>query len=144
MVCFQTQNPNLGKIFRVSDWKMYIYLRPFGIFKDHLAHCVFIFFRFWYHAPRKIWQPWKRWGQVQKFSEEKKSRFFFAALDISTILLTEAYERKKSFFWFALMCKGGCKEMSFDFLVTLSLILSQTESHWVEVKITDITYPKLT
>jgi hypothetical protein len=63
---FQTQNPNLGKFCRALDWKMLIYLWPFGIFTDiwdilwpfgtfcvHLVH----FFRFWYHVPRKIWQP---------------------------------------------------------------------------------------
>jgi hypothetical protein len=29
-------------------------LLPFGTFCVHLVH----FFRFWYHLPRKIWQPW--------------------------------------------------------------------------------------
>jgi hypothetical protein len=36
-------------------------LLTFGIFYDDLIHFVFIwyiFFRFWYHVPRKIWQPW--------------------------------------------------------------------------------------
>jgi hypothetical protein len=35
-------------------------LRTFGIFYDHLVHFVFIWhnFLFWYHGPRKIWQPW--------------------------------------------------------------------------------------
>jgi hypothetical protein len=28
----------------------------FGTFCVHLVH----FFRFWYHVPRKIWQPWLR------------------------------------------------------------------------------------
>jgi hypothetical protein len=53
MVCFQTKNPNLGKFFRVSDWKMLIYfmaiwniLLIFGIFYDHLVHCVFIWYSF--------------------------------------------------------------------------------------------------
>jgi hypothetical protein len=62
MVCFQTQTPNLGKICTVSDWKMSINFKAiwnilwtFGIFNDHLAHCVFIWYIF--HAPRKIWQP---------------------------------------------------------------------------------------
>jgi hypothetical protein len=51
-------------------------LRIFGTFYDHLVHFVFIwyilysfwcilysfgtFFRFWYHVPRKIWQPWSK------------------------------------------------------------------------------------
>jgi hypothetical protein len=45
MVCFQTKSPNLGKNFRASDWKMLIFLWPFGIFYDqsgtfcvHLVH----------------------------------------------------------------------------------------------------------
>jgi hypothetical protein len=41
MVCFQTKNPNLGKFFRVLNWKMLIY-----IFYDHLVHCVFIWYSF--------------------------------------------------------------------------------------------------
>jgi hypothetical protein len=66
MVYFQTKNPNLGKFRRVLDWKMLIHFkaiwniyRIFDIFYDHLVHFVLIwyFFRFWYHAPRKIWQP---------------------------------------------------------------------------------------
>jgi hypothetical protein len=75
MVSFQTKNPNLGKFWRVLDWKMLIYfmaiwnvlqtfgmfyrhlecftdiwnvLQTFGIFCVHLVH----FFRFWYHVPR--------------------------------------------------------------------------------------------
>jgi hypothetical protein len=38
MVCFQTKNPNFGKIWRALEWKMLLYfmtiwniLRPFGI-----------------------------------------------------------------------------------------------------------------
>jgi hypothetical protein len=88
MGSFQTKNPNLGKFWRDAlDWKMLIYFRAiwnvlqtFGIFYDHLVSFVFIwnilrhwgyfmtigyllcsfgtFLRFWYQAPRKIWQPW--------------------------------------------------------------------------------------
>jgi hypothetical protein len=53
MVYFQTQNTNLGKIWRVLDWKMFlclmairIILRTFGIFYDHLVHFVFIWYIF--------------------------------------------------------------------------------------------------
>jgi hypothetical protein len=53
MVCFQTKNTNLGKHFRASDWKMLIYFMAFwniywtlGIFFDHLANFVFIWFIF--------------------------------------------------------------------------------------------------
>jgi hypothetical protein len=69
MVCFQTKNPNLGKSWRALDWKMSIYfiaiwniLWRFGIFYDHLVctFCIHLvhFFRFCYHVPRRIWQPW--------------------------------------------------------------------------------------
>jgi hypothetical protein len=71
MVSFQTKNPNLGSFWRSLDWKMLIHfmaiwctLQTIGIFYDHLVHFMFIwyFFRFWYHVPRKIWQPWSRDG----------------------------------------------------------------------------------
>jgi hypothetical protein len=74
MVCFQTKNPNLGKIFRASDWKMLKYFMAiwnilwiFGIFVTiRYILCSFgTFFLFWYHAPRKIWQPWF-WIEVWK------------------------------------------------------------------------------
>jgi hypothetical protein len=57
-------------IYDMATWNI---LQTFGIFYDHLVHFVFIwyifpvwvhfsglgtFFRFWYHVPRKIWQPW--------------------------------------------------------------------------------------
>jgi hypothetical protein len=44
MVCFQTKNPNLGKFWRVLQWKMMVYfmdtwsnLRSFVIFYGHLV-----------------------------------------------------------------------------------------------------------
>jgi hypothetical protein len=51
---FSSKNTNLGTIFRASDWKMWIFLWPFvicilwpfGIFYDHLAHFVFIWYIF--------------------------------------------------------------------------------------------------
>jgi hypothetical protein len=66
MVCFQTKNPNLGKFWRVLQWKILVYfitirfilgpfaniLWPFGIFCGHLVY----FSPFWYFVPRKIWQ----------------------------------------------------------------------------------------
>jgi hypothetical protein len=67
MVYFQIKNHNLGNLWRSLDWKMLMYLMAFGKFTDicdilgpfgtfyvHLVH----FFRFWYHVPRKNWQPW--------------------------------------------------------------------------------------
>jgi hypothetical protein len=44
-------------IFFKAIWNI---LQTFGPFYDHLIHSAYIwyiFFRFWYHAPRKIWQP---------------------------------------------------------------------------------------
>jgi hypothetical protein len=65
MVCFQTKNPNLGKFWRVLQWKMLVYfmdpftvfcyiLWTFGTVRGNLAYI----FPFWYFVPRKIWQPW--------------------------------------------------------------------------------------
>jgi hypothetical protein len=49
MVCFQTNNPNLGKFWRGLDWKVLIYcltiwsiLRPLEIFYGHLVYFVVI------------------------------------------------------------------------------------------------------
>jgi hypothetical protein len=30
MVCFQTKNPNLGKFWRATDWKLLIYFMAIG------------------------------------------------------------------------------------------------------------------
>jgi hypothetical protein len=45
MVCFQTKNTNLGKFWRVLQWKMLLYfmaiwsiLPQFGIFCGHLVY----------------------------------------------------------------------------------------------------------
>jgi hypothetical protein len=62
MAYFQTKNPDLGKFWRVLQWKMLVYytaiwfilrLHVFGIFYGYLVY----FFSFWHDAPRKIWQP---------------------------------------------------------------------------------------
>jgi hypothetical protein len=66
MVCFQTKNPNLGKIWRVLEWKMFIYfmanwniLLIFGIFNEHLHNFMLIWHIFpgLVHVPGKILQP---------------------------------------------------------------------------------------
>jgi hypothetical protein len=48
MVYFQTKNPNLGKVLRVSDWKMYfMYIWNILLkFTDHLVHLVLIWYIF--------------------------------------------------------------------------------------------------
>jgi hypothetical protein len=87
MVSFQTENPNLCKLWRVQQRKILVkftsigsIFRSFGIFYGHLVYfppfwyifspvLVYFppfwyislrfgtFFPFWYVAPRKIWQP---------------------------------------------------------------------------------------
>jgi hypothetical protein len=51
MVCFQTKNPNLGKFWRVLQWKMLVYfrtiwsiLRPLEIFYGQVVYFVFIWY----------------------------------------------------------------------------------------------------
>jgi hypothetical protein len=46
LVCFQTQNPNLGKFWRALDWKMFIYCTygHYGIFYGDLGN----FMTIWY------------------------------------------------------------------------------------------------
>jgi hypothetical protein len=56
MACFETKNPNLGKFWRVFQWKMLVYfvaiwfiLRPFGIVCARLVYFMvscYIFHRF--------------------------------------------------------------------------------------------------
>jgi hypothetical protein len=55
MVCFQTKGPNLGKFWRVLQWKILVYiltiwsiLRPSEVFYGHLVYFVVI----WYISPR--------------------------------------------------------------------------------------------
>jgi hypothetical protein len=57
MVCFQTKNPNLGKFWRVFEWKMLVYfrdtwsiLRSFVIFYGHLVY----FPPFWYLVQKNL------------------------------------------------------------------------------------------
>jgi hypothetical protein len=81
MLYFETKNPNLGKIWRVLQWKMMVH------FNGHLAYFTSIwyifwpfgiFFPFWYVVPRKIWQPWCD-------AAARKPRFIFS----QTILLSQ-------------------------------------------------------
>jgi hypothetical protein len=66
---FSNPNPQFGQILeglRLENVDIPI-LWPFGIFYRHLGCFMTIryicvplvhIFRFWYHVPRKIWQPW--------------------------------------------------------------------------------------
>jgi hypothetical protein len=49
---------NVGVFYDHLEYLMAIWynLWPFGIVCVHLVH----FFQFWYHVPRKLWQPWLR------------------------------------------------------------------------------------
>jgi hypothetical protein len=62
---FRTQNQNLGKFWRVLQWKMMdtcSILRSFVFFYGHLVYVVrgssVYFPPFWYFVPKQIWQPW--------------------------------------------------------------------------------------
>jgi hypothetical protein len=66
MVWFQTKNPNLGKFWRASYWKMFIYFMAVWIFYGDLGYFITIwyilyslgtFFRFWCHIPKKSGNP---------------------------------------------------------------------------------------
>jgi hypothetical protein len=79
---FKPKIQNLGKFWRVLQWKMIVYfmdtrsiLRSLVVFYGHLVYIgswwLFgIFFPFWYFVPRKIWQPCKR---RQNAAEKKVS-----------------------------------------------------------------------
>jgi hypothetical protein len=66
MAYFQTKNPNLGKFWRVLEWKIVIFsvviwniLLPCGIFLlINVKFCGYLvyYYQFWYVLPRKIWQ----------------------------------------------------------------------------------------
>jgi hypothetical protein len=60
----KSSGPLIGKCWNI--------LWPFEIFYGYLGYFMTIrnilcsfgtFFQFWYHAPRKIWQPWLRRGE---------------------------------------------------------------------------------
>jgi hypothetical protein len=66
-----------------------IIFRIFGIFYDHLVIFAFIlvhFFPFWYHVPRKIWQPWRAGAAPSDF-------FFFSSglrfVDVLNVLVRD-------------------------------------------------------
>jgi hypothetical protein len=79
MVIFKPKNPNLGKVWRALQWKIFLHvmdiwsiLRPMGILYGHLVYFVVIWYIFslpiWYVFPRKIWQPCSR--PARTFSEK--------------------------------------------------------------------------
>jgi hypothetical protein len=88
MVCFQTQNPNLGKFWRTIDWKVLIYFTAIGIFYGHLGSfttiwyilCSFgTFFLVWVSSTylEKSGNPgWSRSNQVSAL-------YVFFSFDIS-------------------------------------------------------------
>jgi hypothetical protein len=44
---FSNQNPNLGKFWRVLQWKLLVYLCPFGILYSHFPYFMVIWYFFW-------------------------------------------------------------------------------------------------
>jgi hypothetical protein len=79
MVCFKTKNPNLGKFWRVLQWKMLVFfmdtwsiLRSLVIFYG--SWNIGIFFPVLVCVRRKIWQPCLRTGNnnvtVELFQHE--------------------------------------------------------------------------
>jgi hypothetical protein len=66
MVCFQTKNPNLGKFWRIVDWKMLKYFMAiwnifwtFGIFMTiwYILCSLGTLFLALVYCTKKIWQP---------------------------------------------------------------------------------------
>jgi hypothetical protein len=43
---FQTKNTNLDKFWRVLNWKILLFLQPFGIFCGHMVYLVVIWYIF--------------------------------------------------------------------------------------------------
>jgi hypothetical protein len=103
-VYFQTKNPNLGKFWRTSEWKVWKYfmdilniLRTFGIFYDRLVHFVLI----WY-----IFSGFGIMYQEKSYSPEldpkrvRWSRFFvhvFPAENIFALKFSRRLKRKIKF-----------------------------------------------
>jgi hypothetical protein len=74
MACFLTKNPNLGKFWRVLQWKILVYFMTFwstnftAIGNNLWPYFVVI----WCISPRfgtKIWQPWIPFEVVSKSSD---------------------------------------------------------------------------
>jgi hypothetical protein len=90
MVCFQTKIPiwvNFGEGLTLENVGIHMYicyghlvglfygdlgcLGPFGTLCVHLKHL----FRFWYHVPRTIWQPWaKRHSANHESTKESRAK----------------------------------------------------------------------
>jgi hypothetical protein len=64
MVCFPTKNTNLGKFWRVLQWKLLVYFMAIWSFYENLVYFVAIWYLLWLFGiffpvtPGKIWQPW--------------------------------------------------------------------------------------
>jgi hypothetical protein len=77
MVYFQTKNPNVGKFWRVLQWKMLVYfmailsiLQPFGKFYGHFVY----FPQFWYIFPRFGMLHQEKSGNPVLDSSQKKRK----------------------------------------------------------------------
>jgi hypothetical protein len=85
MAYVQTKNPDLGKFWRVLQWKMLVYfimtiwpiLRPFGIFWGNLVHCLviwYIFSRFGMLSQDKSGSPAHEWVRLALLSWKRLAR----------------------------------------------------------------------
>jgi hypothetical protein len=96
MVYFQTKNHNLGKFWKVLQWKMLVFLGPFCLFYGQMVYFMAIWYILWYVVPRKIWQPLLclRHG-IEKSVERKNilrrwpKLFQGAYLDLGTFLTAQ-------------------------------------------------------
>jgi hypothetical protein len=115
MVCFQTKNPNLGKFWRVLQWKMLVYiLCPFGLFYSHwkyfYSHLVY-FVVIWYIFPRfgvlytlEIWQPWQDWVSTYKHMLSDHSKATSCRVRVTRIF---AYGRQFNLDSFLIITDGA-------------------------------------
>jgi hypothetical protein len=80
MAHYLTKNPNLGKFWRVLEWKIVVHfmgigniLRQFGIFYGHMVMLWYfgIFSPLWYIVSRKIWQTCSTIASFKIFFREK-------------------------------------------------------------------------
>jgi hypothetical protein len=72
MAYFQTKNPDLGKFWRVLQWKML----PFGLFYGYLVYFVAI----WYMHFMAIWCIFPRFGMLYQEKSDNPGSTAFKVL----------------------------------------------------------------
>jgi hypothetical protein len=106
------------KVYLMAIWSIYI--------NDHFGHFLAIwyilysfgtFFRFWYHAPRKIWQP-RYYVRQKTLTENVYGRIQLSDLDRGLGLFSLPEQRQLVAGWqwftpnstFRNNCQGACKK----------------------------------